>query len=120
LPDSDGDFTLESKATRGEVDPDLTRRAHAAAKRYVRSWPEECMAYFPRVRSGDPFFHVYLVRGGILDVVLQFNIIRGGPEDFSHWDYTKRRGGFPQGSVNRLSSPDLWFSVERIGPGTGR
>ncbi len=120
LPDSEGDFELDVEATIGENDLDLTRKAHAAALRYLRFWPGEGVAFFPKVRSGDPFFHVYLVREGSLEVVLEFRIVGGHPEDFSHWDYKRKGGGLPEGSVKRLAKPQLWLSSGSVGSGIDR
>lgn len=113
---ADGDFNIEVEPMLGEVDLDLSQRAEKQASRYLQSWSKKCDASYPLVRSGDPFFHVYMVCGGVLDSVLEFRIVNGEPAGFSHWDYTSKGSNLPEGSDQRLNLARLWLESRSVGP----
>ena len=74
---------------------------------------DSCLLRFPNVKTGDPFVHVYQECHGVLKDILEFRIDDGEVDDFPHWEYTPRRGGFPKGPGWRQNRPDLWFGVSR-------
>jgi len=113
---ADGDFNTEVEHILGEVDLDLSKRAEKQASRYLQSWSKKCDASYPVVRRGDPFFHVYMVCGGVLDSVLEFRIVNGDPAGFSHWDYTRKGSNLPEGSDQRLNLARLWLESRSVGP----
>jgi len=115
LPESDGDFTIRVAPLSSEADLELSRRAESAAWRYLRVWPKRCEAFFPLIRRGDPFFHVYVRCEGVVEAVLEFRIVNGQPAEFSHWDYTRKGANLPEGAGARLGVSSLWLSSRVVG-----
>jgi hypothetical protein len=64
------------------------------------------MLRFPNVKTGDPFFHVYVECEAFLDTIWEFTAQDGRIADFAHWYYSRKRG-FPPGIEWRHDEPDL-------------
>lgn len=76
-------------------------------------YAQACSIYLPRVNTGDPLFHVYVMCKGQVSEVWEF---AAGEEtqiaDFPHWTYTESRG-LPVGASERILNPRLWSGILR-------
>jgi hypothetical protein len=112
LPTIEGAFELTLIPRSREVDDRLTKAARVVALAYVkRGGDRPCVLYFPKVRLGDPFVHVYEVCQGDLDEVMEFMIRNGRVDDFAHWSYDRPHKNLPPGAKRRLERRDLWSGV---------
>ena len=114
LPAQEREFTLQVKPILRARDIELSRKSETAALEYLKFWPKKCEAHFPFVRTGDPFFHVYMVCDSKLEAVLEFSLAQGRPATFSTWDYSTRN--LPEGAERRLRSAELWIDAKWIQP----
>lgn len=114
LPLREGSFQLVITPRPRLVNSALTMAARGAALAYGKasSGSRPCLLRFPNVKTGDPFFHVYVDCHGVLDTIWEFTIQEGRVADSAHWYYSRKRG-FPPGVEWRRDQPDLWFSVSR-------
>lgn len=109
-----GTFEFSVLPTATPVNDDLSRDASNAALAYHdRIADHGCLLRSPKVRSGDPFFHVYVEYAGKLREVWEFAIGDGEPADSPQWSYYPKRGGFPPGTTLRLRSSEPWYAISR-------
>ncbi len=114
LPVNDGTFELKVMPHVRPVSDTLSNSARSGALHYnAQGGDDFCTLRFPKVKTGDPFFHVYEECGGALSAVWEFTINRGQVADFPHWTYTRRKGDLPPGVDWRRDLTDLWFAVSK-------
>lgn len=95
-------------------DADLSAKARAAALAYMeRGGDRSCLVRVAKVKTGDPFVHVYEECQGVLDAVLEFAIEQGRVADFPHWTFDQAHKDIPSGADSRRKQTDLWFAVSR-------
>lgn len=112
LPINGGTFELKVMPHVRPVNETLSNSARSAALHYnTQGGDDLCLLRFPKVKAGDPFFHVYAECGGTLSAVWEFTINRGQVADFPHWSYTRRKGDLPPGVEWRRNSSHLWFAT---------
>jgi hypothetical protein len=110
LPLKRGLFQILVRPRRREVDSALTTNAYAAALAYEKdSVGPPCALRFPKVKTGDPFFHVYKTCGGLLSGVDEFQNKGGKPANSPHWTYLGPKS-LPRGTELRLRRQELWFA----------
>lgn len=114
LPTTDGAFRFTVTPRTRPVDEELSRAARKAAVRFLAG--SEGDLYFPRVRRGDPFFHVYLAQRGVVSEVLEFRIAGSAVAEFPHWTCTSRKKDLPRGSDRRLRDSSYWFDKQEQRP----
>lgn len=115
LPVKDGTFELKIMPHARPVSDTLSNNARSAALHYnTQGGDDLCLLRFPKVKTGDPFFHVYEECQGALTAVWEFTINRGQVTDFPHWSYTRRKGDLPPGVDWRRDSSELWFAISRL------
>jgi hypothetical protein len=113
IPSTEGAFEFSLRPSARTPDRQLSLSVQRAAIRYFReSYAAKCLVRYPKVRSGDPFAHVYLECDGTLDSVWEFAIFGGKVSEFAHWTYTMRKGGFPAGAESRVRRPELWLGSQ--------
>jgi hypothetical protein len=114
LPLTEGAFELTITSRSREIDNGLTKAARVVALAYVKLGGDRpCVLYFPKVRFGDPFVHVYEVCQGDLDEVMEFMIRHGRVDDFAQWTYDRPHKNLPPGAKRRLEDPELWSGASR-------
>lgn len=114
LPVTNGAFQLTVMPRARPVSGELSRNARSAALDYnARGGDNRCLLHFPKVKMGDPFFHVYEECQGTLDTVWEFGIIRGQVQDYAAWYYTLRKRDLPPGIKWRRNTSELWFGTSR-------
>lgn len=110
LPLSEGTFTIAVTPRSRDVSNELTIRARDAAVAYhKRAGATACVLRFPKVRTGDPFFHVYERCNGAIQAVWEFPIRYGVPAESAHWICDRRH--LPRGAERRWNETDLWFET---------
>ena len=114
LPTTEGPLQITITPQLREIDDHLTKSARAAALAFIRMGGDSrCTLDFPKVRIGDPFFHVYSECEGVLDNVMEFVITPERVADYPHWTYDRARKDLPPGTGQRLKKPNLWSGVSR-------
>lgn len=114
LPVQAGAFEIEVKPLVRQIDRVLSAKARGAAFAYNKSGGDSpCTLRLPKIRAGDPFFHVYEDCDGRIDNVWEFTIDDGEPSDFPHWSYSQEKHDLPAGSQRRSDDPDFWLEVSR-------
>jgi hypothetical protein len=109
LPDQDGAFEIVITVRERDVSLELSARARDVAIKYFQqSGPIRCRLYLPKVRNGDPLYHVYEQCDGAV-VVWEFPIHGSEVADSPHWHYSGRR--LPTGAQKRLVQSHLWWEV---------
>lgn len=113
IPPREGVFSITVDLSSRTVNQALTLQARDSAVEYYKGgvYGKQCRLHFPKVSTGDPFFHVYVECNGVLEVVAEFPIRSGRAASYSHWDYTRRRGSLPYGAEKRLANSDLWLTL---------
>lgn len=113
LPVKDGSFEIAVTPHSRPVNGTLTGAARDTALAYnKRSGDLSCLLRLPNVKTGDPFFHVYVECQEVLDTIWEFKIEDGDVANYAHWYYDRKRG-FPNGVGWRRNQPDLWSGVSR-------
>jgi hypothetical protein len=113
LPLKEGSFQLVITPGSRPVSGALTIAARDVALAYSKaSGGRPCLLRFPNVKTGDPFFHVYVECQEVLDTIWEFRIEDGQAVDSAHWYYSRKRG-FPNGFEWRRNQTDLWSGVSR-------
>jgi hypothetical protein len=106
LPSRDGRFQVTLVPSRREYDEELTLSARDTAIASFRNQQfGQCRIYFPRVKRGDPFFHVYKACNGAVDEVYEFTIQDGRPATFAHWTYSATGKSIPRGGLSDCCAP---------------
>jgi hypothetical protein len=114
LPLKEGSFQLVITPRSRPVNGALTTAARDAALAYGKAsrGRRPCLLRFPNVKTGDPFFHVYVECQEVLDTIWEFTIQDGHVADYAHWYYDQTRG-LPNGVEWRRNRADLWSGVSR-------
>lgn len=114
LPTTEGKFEFTVTSRLRDIDGRLTEAARAAAIAFmIRARDRRATLRLPKVRTGDPFFHVYCEYDGVLDAVMEFVIRNGQVDDFPHWTYDRPHRNIPPGATRRLGEPGLWSGISR-------
>ena len=114
LPVKEGDFEITVMPHSRPVDTALSARARDAALGYLKKTSmRSCAAYFPNIKRGDPFFHVYEVCNGVLTAICEFKIEGEEVAKSPQWTYTGKENSLSAGAGWRLGLTDLWFEVYR-------
>jgi hypothetical protein len=114
LPVDAGTFELKIRPQTRNISESLSTDARRAALHYnAEGGDDHCLLRFPSVKTGDPFFHVYVVCREALDAVWEFKIDRGKVAGFPHWSYTSRKGDLPPGVNLRPNLSELWLGISR-------
>jgi hypothetical protein len=113
LPLKEGRFQLVITPRSRPVNSALTTAARDAALAYSKaSGGRPCLLRSPNIRTGDPFFHIYVECQEVLDTIWEFRIEDGQVADSAHWYYSRKRA-FPSGFEWRRNQADLWSGVSR-------
>lgn len=108
LPDHQGAFEITVTLRSREVSRELSAAARDVAIKYFRQFSSgQCRMFFPKVKAGDPFSHVYEKCGAALSVS-EFPIVRGKVSDFPHWQYRRP----PPAADKRCEQNELWWRIE--------
>lgn len=114
LPVQSGHFKILVVPILGAFSDSLTGAAREAAFKYRGMMGDNCSMHIPRVRTGDPFVHVYEECKDSYTSVLEFTIRQGVVSESPHWTYTQKRTGLPVGFERRRSQIELWLDAQSI------
>ncbi len=89
------------------------------AKLYKRHGKDVALRY-PKVGKSDPFYHVYLTIGSLVDSIWQFELANGQLEDFAHWTFDRRHNGIPNVAQQFVSDPRRWLRITQLDGGLQR
>lgn len=114
LPVNDGRFAVRVSPRSRSFDAVLSRRARDVALEFSRALPvNSCVLYFPWVKKGDPFVHVYKECASKLSEIWEFVIREGEVQSAPHWIYIEKEDSPATGAEWRLKRGELWFDKRR-------
>jgi hypothetical protein len=117
LPLRQGSLEFKVTPRARPVDNLLTARARDAALAYGNGGGgmPGCVMRFPKVKAGDPFVHVYVQCGGLLDGILEFPIRHGQPGNSPSFIFNIT-GSIPAGIERLWDDESLWLGFSKSAP----
>lgn len=113
-PHAQSELTLSYREiAECRFDPLRSSTARTAVhEHYFRSPAPGRVLSYPKVCHGDPFYHVYVSRGGRLTSIREFALLPGKEEVHDNWYYDERRRNLPTRARFALDRKELWYAVE--------